>query len=76
MTQMSSAVLSKWMGEYGEDAMSYLMGATGLSFYTLDKMVRGKYPSMPTKPTRIAILTATGLAQELLFPTVGKKEAS
>ena len=75
MITVNSKALNKWIHNT-EDGMSKLMQTTGLSFHTIDRMRRGKYASEPYRATRKAICSATGIAEQTLFPVSAEKKIS
>jgi len=66
---VNSETLDKYIDKNG---MADLMSETGLSFYTLDRMRRGKYLSAPNQSTRNALCSATNLKEDDLFPLPGR----
>lgn len=75
--KVNAKKLDEWISNT-EDGMSVLMSGTGLSFYTIDRMRRGKYVSSPNKSTRNALCAKTDLKMDVLFPpvTAGRTKAS
>lgn len=67
--------LNKWLEERGPSGMAALY-ETGISIHTIDRLLKGQYEHAPRGATRKALISATGLSLDELFPLAKAGRAS
>ena len=70
MRQINGKRLKQWIENHGDDAKVRLHLKSRVSLTWIEKVISGRYQSVPRQLTQEALCDATGLSLDELFPPV------